>query len=402
MKILILSARLPHASGKADSMTVYRIIQYFAQRHEVYLATFYDEDAELTHVSELEGYCKEVQCVKRSRARSMFNMACAVPRFPLPLQVAFYRDSRMTRVVDNMLKHIQPDLAYAHLIRMGEYLKDKSGRPRVLALQISQTLNYGRMITNIRSPFYKLLYRLEYNRVRKYEPAITKKFDSCLLISKYDKQSLEGHEQITNIFYSPHGVDVAFYTQTEAVERENAILFCGVLETPTNMDAVLYFYHDIYPKVKAAVPEVKLYLAGKNPPSIIRKISDTDPSVVVTGFVKDIRPYYAKTKVGIDPLRIGAGLQNKLLIGMSMGQCMVATSIANEGIAAEPDTQILIADEPAAFADAVIELLSNSEKAETLARNARTFVEEKWTWEYYFGQLEEHFETIVANRSSNG
>ena len=85
------------------------------------------------------------------------------------------------------------------------------------------------------------------------------------------------------------------------------------------------------------------------------------------------------------------------IIGMSMGQPMVCTSIANEGIAAEPDEQILIADEAADFASAVVELLTNNEKAEMLARNARRFVEEKWTWEYYLQQLEEHFEGMVAS-----
>jgi polysaccharide biosynthesis protein PslH len=279
---------------------------------------------------------------------------------------------------------------------MGEYLQDRRGIPRVLAMQISQTLNYRRMIANIRSTFYKILYNLEYRRVRRYEPAIMSSFDSCLLISKHDKQSIYGHEQIDNVFYSPHGVDVDFYAPAEPVEQENAILFCGVLETPTNMDAVLYFYRDIYPLVKDRMPNVRLYLAGKNPPPVIRKIAKNDPSVIVTGFVKDIRPYYAKAKVGVAPLRIGAGLQNKLLIGMSMGQPMVCTSIANEGIAAEPGSQVVVADNPRDFAAAVVELMLNDEKAAQLARNARRYVEEKWTWEYYFEQLEQHLEAIVS------
>ena len=396
MRILILSPRLPHARGKADSMTVYRTIRYFAQRHQVFLACFYTDDAELEHVPELETLCEEVQCIRLKKWQAVLNMACALPNPGLPLQVAYYRNSRMRRVVDDMLERCKPDLAYAHLIRMGKYLKDKRGVPRVLAMQISQTLNCRRMIAHIRSAFHKILYRVEYDRVRRYEPAVTKNFDSCLLISKHDKQSLDGHEKVDNIFYSPHGVDVEFYSRTEDIEKENAILFCGVLETPTNIDAVLHFYRDIYPLVKKRVPDVRLYLVGKNPPPVIRKIAQNDPSVTVTGFVKDIRPYYARAKVGIAPLRIGAGLQNKLLIGMSMGQPMVCTSIANEGIAAKPDAEVLVRDNPMDFADAVVELLTDQDRAETLAFNARKYVEEKWTWEYYFGQLETHFEKIAA------
>ena len=397
MKILMIAARLPHALGKADSMTVYRIIKYLAPRHDIYLACFHVDDAELEYLPELKKLCKEVVCLKLKKHQAALNMARSMTNISLPLQVAFYWDKRMRRAVDAMIRRHKPDIAYAHLIRMGEYIKEKSDLKKVLAMQISQTLNYRRMIANVPSPFYKLLYQIEYRRVRRYEPAITKSFDSCLLISKYDKQSLDGHENINNVFYSPHGVDVEYYTQSETVEKENVILFCGVLETPTNMDAILYFYRDIYPLVKKQIPNVRLYLAGKNPPGVIRKIAEKDPSVVVTGFLQDIRPYYCRAKVGIDPLRIGAGLQNKLLIGMSMGQPMVCTSIANEGIAAEPDTQVLIADEPADFAAAVVKLLTDEEMAATLARNARKFVTEKWTWEYYFRQLEEHMEKLVAS-----
>jgi UDP-GlcNAc:undecaprenyl-phosphate GlcNAc-1-phosphate transferase len=402
LKILILSPRLPHAQGKADSMTVYRLVRFLSQRHEVSLACFYDNDAELAHVPELERLCKEVRCIRLNKARSAFNMACALPLPGLPLQVAYYRDGRMRRAVRDMIARHQPDLAYAHLIRMGEYLRGEKGMPRVLAMQISQTLNYGRMIANVPSLLYKTLYTLEFRRVRRYEPAITKSFETCLLISKHDKQSLAGHENIHNIFYSPHGVDVAYYTPEGAVEKEDAVLFCGVLETPTNMDAVLYFYRDIYPLVKAKFPGVKLYLAGKNPPASISKIAEEDPSVVVTGYLKDIRPYYMKAKVGIDPLRIGAGLQNKLLVGMSMAQPMVCTTIANEGIAAEHGKHVLVADTPEAFADAVVELLQDNAKAEAMGAAARRFIEDQWSWEYYFEQLEDHFGQLTQQARHGG
>ncbi len=394
MKILLLSPRMPHPLGKADSMTVYRLIRYFAQRHEIYLACFYSEDSELEHLPELNRFCRVVKCIKLSKWRPVLNMA-NIKNGKLPLQVLYYLDPSMQKTVDEIMRRYKPDLAYAHLIRMGEYLKDLSGPPRVLAMQISQTLNYRRMIANIPSLTYKALYRLEYNRVRKYEPKITRYFDSCLLISEKDKKALDGHERIENIFYSPHGVDVDFYTNTDNAEKENAILFCGVLETPTNMDAVLYFYNQIYPMVKKSVSDVRLYLVGKNPPRAIKSLAQKDPSVIVTGFVKDVRHYYVKARVGVDPLRIGAGLQNKLLIGMSMGQPMVCTSIANEGIQAEPGKEVIIADAPEEFASAVVELLSNPEKAGILANNARKYVEKKWTWEYHFQQLEKHFESLV-------
>jgi glycosyltransferase involved in cell wall biosynthesis len=303
----------------------------------------------------------------------------------------------MTNALEKLLKEFKPDLIYTHLIRMAEYLKHRKEYKRILALQISQTLNYRRMISHIDSPFYRLLYGLEYRKVRRYEPAVMKDFNSCLLISKYDKESLDGHASIDNVFYSPHGVDVEYYTRDPKIPYENnAILFCGVLETPTNMDAVLYFYNDIYPLIKEKITDVKLYLLGKNPPKCLIDIAKSDSSVVLPGFVKDIRPYYSKVRVGIDPIRIGAGLQNKLLVGMSMGQAMVSSSVANEGIAGENGKQLVIADTPISFASSVIDLLNNPCNAERIGIDARRYIEEKWTWEYYFKQLETHFENLLS------
>lgn len=374
-------------------MTVFRIVQYLSQRHEIYLACFYENDAELAHLPEIEKYCSDIRYVRLKKWKSIVNMATHAMT-TLPLQAAYYLDAEMQHVVDKLLDQYNHDLAYAHLIRMAEYLKEHTNLRRILALQIAQTLNYKRMIDNISLPLYKFLYQIEYGKVKRYEPAIITHFDSCLLISKYDKESLDSHEKINNVFFSPHGVDVAYYTRTNTVEREKAILFCGVLETPTNLDAALWFYKDIYPLVRKEIPDVRLYLAGKNPPKTVLQIAERDKSVVVTGFIKDIRPYYERACVGIDPLRIGAGLQNKLLVGMSMEQPMVCTSIANEGIGAENGKHLIIADDPATFAAAVIQLVRDENKAKNMAREARDYVEKYWTWEHHLDALEAHLVDI--------
>ncbi len=396
MKILILSPRFPNPLGKADSMTVFRLIQYLSQRHDVYLVCFYENTNELKGLADLKQYCQDVRYVKLKKWKSITNMLMH-GLTKLPLQVAYYRDRLMQQAVNEMVAQHKPDLAYAHLIRMAEHLKNKSELKRVLALQISQTLNYRRMIDRINVFYYRVLYNIEYRKVRHYEPMIMQHFDSCLLISKNDKESLDGHKNIRNVFYSPHGVDVEFYStsQVEECEKENAILFCGVLETPTNIDAILYFYKEIFPIVKESIPDLHLYLAGKNPAKVIKQIAEKDESVTVTGYLDDVRPFYVKAKVGIAPMRIGAGLQNKLLIGMSMKLPMVCTSVANEGIGAMPKRHLLIDDDPKSFAESVVNLMRNEKQRTEIGHSARSFVEEKWTWEYYFKQLENHFMKIA-------
>ncbi len=399
MKILIASPRLPHPHGKADSMTVYRLVEYLSARHEICLVTFYDSESEAGHIKALEDLCAKVVPVRHRRAKAFINTALAIPT-TTPLQNAYYADRTMQRVMKSVAKEFNPDLIYAHLIRMARYTENMTGCPKILAMQISQTLNYQRMVKSIESQFYKLLYSIELNKVGRYEPRIMAKFDSCLLISEHDKNAILGQENAKNVFYSPHGVDVEFYRRCSNEPRNSkSILFCGVLETPTNQDAVLHFYREIYPLIKRHVPEVQFEIVGRNPPASISDLANSDASVKVHGSVDDVRPYYERCGIGIAPIRIGAGLQNKLLIGMSMEQAMVATSIANEGIQAVDGKTLIVADTPEDFAESVVHLLRHSDEAEQIGRQAREFVENKWTWEYYFSELEHHMIELSSART---
>jgi sugar transferase (PEP-CTERM/EpsH1 system associated) len=399
VKILIVVPRLPHPLERADGMTVYWMMKFLAPRHDIYLACFYDNEKQLEFLPELKKYCKSIELVKLKKWKAFLNMARTIFRRAVPLQVAYYRDAEMELAVKRLVDEYQPDIAYSQLIRSGEYIAHLPSIKKILAMQVAQTLNYRRMISNVRSPFYKILYTVEYEKVRRYEPAITREFDSCLLISKHDKESLDGHEDIHNIFYCPHGIDVAYYTPSGSVQKETAIVFSGIMEVPTNHDMVSYFLEDIYPMIKQRVPDVRFYIIGKNPAESIRRVAEKDPSIVVTGFVDDMRPFYERAKVGIDPLRIGAGMQNKLITGMCMGVPMVCSSIANEGIGAEHGKNVLIADDPENFADAVVEMLTDAEKARAIAEQAREFVEKFWTWEYHFERFEDHMESVVHGPS---
>ncbi len=120
------------------------------------------------------------------------------------------------------------------------------------------------------------------------------------------------------------------------------------------------------------------------------------PAVAVTGRVPDMRPYLERAAVGIDPLRIGAGLQNKVLEGLSMGLPMVITSTANEGIGAVPGEEVLVADDPPAFADEVVRVLTDGGLARDLGARGRAFIVGRWSWEAHFEDLERALERLAG------
>ena len=173
-------------------------------------------------------------------------------------------------------------------------------------------------------------------------------------------------------------------------------LITGVMSTYTNVDAVSWFANEILPRIERAVPDTRFWVVGRNPQASLRALA-RPPHVTVTGEVPDVYDWLCKAQIAVAPLRIGAGMQNKIIQAMACELPVVATRVANEGIGGRPDEEILLRDDPAEMAATIVELLRDETARERLGAAARRFVQEDWTWEAHFEKLERIlFE--VANR----
>jgi len=388
MNMVIVAPRFPFPLDKGDRLTVYHLLRYFSQRHQVSLVCFLEPEQDPAWVEKVEPFCEQVEIVPLSKTRAYAN--CVTGLFsPTPLQLQYYSDPRVHAAVERVVEKMQPDLLYAHTIRMGQYIEPLRAYPRVLAMQIAMTLNYRRLAERAQNPFSKLFFGMEYRKVRAFEGDFAQCFEKVLLISPHDLRAIEQKEPLENVFYNPHGVDFAYFTADDNVQKEpHSVIFTGNMGYAPNVDAGLYFHNEIFPLVREQIPHVTFSIVGANPAPEIAALA-TDPAVRVTGRVPDLRDYMNRAQVAIDPLRVGAGLQNKVLEGMSMGLPMVITSVANEGIQAVNGENVLVADTPADFADQTVHLLRDAEMRQQLGRAARDFIVQNWSWEKHFGDLEQ-------------
>lgn len=394
MKLLIITPRFPYPLDKGDRLTVYNLLKFFSKRHDIYFLSFLEPAQKGIDISVIKGFCKKYDIVKLKPICSYLN--CLQSAFKVkPLQVSYYSTHSMQRKVNEYLEKFRPDLLYAHSIRMGSYIED-STQPKILAMQVSMSLQYKRQMNNERNPLKKVVYAYEYFVLRRFESEISRKFDYCLLVSKKDKDELESSGLSGRVFLNPHGVDFEYFRPHDLPKEKNSLVFTGNMGFNANIDAALYFYNDILPMIKKEIPGVKLYIVGANPSKNLNKIAK-DKSVVVTGRVPDLRPYIEKSQVAIDPLRIGAGLQNKILEGMSMELPMVVTEIANEGIGAVDGEHIFVASNSSDFASKVCMLLKNPSLRRRIGENARQFIEVNWSWKKHFSDLE-HLMIEVTNK----
>ena len=394
MKVLLLSSRPPWPPTRADQMTVDRLIRYLAGRGaEVELLCFVegpDEDRALREG--LGSACSRIETVPLPAWRSYLRTAASLPG-PLPMQVAYFHSPAMERRLLQRLADGRPDVIYTHLIRMAEYSRHLPV-PKVMGMQISQALNLQRVVDHATDPFRRFFYRVETGKVRPYEAAVAADFDRVFFCGPRDIEELETTAPVPNAVVCPHGQDIPAEARLRDAKREpGAIAISGVMATYTNVNAVTWFAEEIFPRVEREVPHASFWIIGRSPQRAVRALA-RPPRVVVTDEVPDVFDGLLRAEVGVDPLRIGAGMQNKVIQAMGAALPVVATSVANEGIGAVPGEHIVLRDDADSFARAVIDLLRDGDARERMGRAARRFVASHWTWEAHFDRLYEVLEEV--------
>jgi glycosyltransferase involved in cell wall biosynthesis len=199
-----------------------------------------------------------------------------------------------------------------------------------------------------------------------------------VVVSQRDKDELLGINPALSIDIIPNGIDLYSFRRREVIHKELALLFVGNYEYPPNVDAALRLAHEILPKVQARFPDVKLWLVGNNPPPELQKL--VSESIKVTGRVPDVRPYLARATAFVCPLRLGAGIKNKVLEALAIGCPVVATPLSVDGIDVQDGHDALIADGDAII-NAIVRLLNDPDLQRHLSENGRALIEKQYSWD---------------------
>ena len=185
----------------------------------------------------------------------------------------------------------------------------------------------------------------------------------------------------------PNGVDQARFYPGGRRSNEPRLIFVGHMSVFHNVDAAEYLVNEILPLIRAIVPAARLDLVGAQPAAEVKRLAAT-PGVRVLGHVADLNAALNAATVFVAPLRFAAGVQNKVLEAMAVGLPVVTTTYVNNGLGTEDGRHLLIANEPAAFAEAVCRLLQDATLRQTLGQNGQEFVRQHYRWESVLDRLE--------------
>ena len=397
MKIFVLLPRIPYPLEKGDKLRAFNQIKQLAKHNEIVLCALNDNAKvnEQDAFRALQPYCQSINFVRISKLQILLGLLRAFVK-GLPMQCGYFYNRKAAKKVNTLIAKHKPDILYGQLLRVAEYLRYKN-IPK--ALDYQDIFSYGmKRRADIASPITKPIYNMEYRRLARYEAAIFNDFDIRTIISEPDRE-LFPHEKRNEILIIPNGVNHDFFKPMER-EKKYDLVFTGNMSYPPNVNAVEYLANEILPIVWKSRPETTLYIAGATPdPKVKKTASDR---IIVSGWLDDIRDAYAQSRVFIAPMRIGTGLQNKLLEAMSMRLPAITSPLANASLGAKPNEAILIGSNAEEMAQHILTLLTNRQKAAQIAQAGFDFTNRVYDWGRATERLEEAMVAVVglSHRSS--
>jgi sugar transferase (PEP-CTERM/EpsH1 system associated) len=253
-----------------------------------------------------------------------------------------------------------------------------------------------------RRPLMRLVWGLEWIKMRRYERDACRRFDGVVAVSEVDRAVFERDFGAARAYAVPTGVDTDYFRPGATPVRDNTLVFVGSMDWTPNEEGVLWFIDHVLPLVKLSVPGVTLTVVGRDPSPALTKAVVGRPDVRLTGRVPDVRPYVHEAAVCIIPLRIGGGTRIKLYEAMAMGKAVVSTSIGAEGLPVTSGRDITLADEAGDFAAAVVGFLTNRPESERVGLAARQLVERRFSWDRAAAAFAEACRHVVAGAPGPG
>jgi glycosyltransferase involved in cell wall biosynthesis len=420
-KILFLTSQLPYPPHQGGAIRTYNLIVNLAPRHEIHLLSFANSPDDLERAAPLRPYCRTIQVVPVPR-RSGLKRLLTTLFSPLPDMALRLPSAEFHSKLATLLESERFDVVQVESIEMAPYALCDAGweadnRPFGPSTGLRAGSAQGRPLwvfddynaeyilqqrafeTDVRHPrrWIGALYSfIQWQKLRRYEAAVCQRVDRVVAVSEADREILKKLGPGVEVTVIPNGVDTRAYDPGQTcslVLEPHAVVFTGKMDFRPNIDAVLWFCHQVLPLIRTQVPDVHLYIVGQKPPQRLMALAE-DPAVTLTGHVEDVRPYIAGAGVYAVPLRIGGGTRLKIMEAMALGQAIVSTSLGCEGYPVTSGQELVTADTPQDFARCVVELLGDTWRREELGRAGRRFVEERYDWRAIVPGLERVYEKM--------
>ncbi len=401
MKILILTPQLPYPPYQGTSLRNYHIIRGLAQRHEIVLLSFLEEEqtAVPDQIQPLLQLCTAVHTVpapiraKKERLIQLFTSR-------LPDMAHRLWSPHFAARLRELLAENQFDVVQVEGIELARYIKIirvANGGCRIIFdnHNAETELQRRNFLADLRRPrrcIAAAYSGAQVGRLAWFERWACQQADGVTAVSETDKRHLQklrspaARSPLPAITVIPNSIDTAIYRTPPPQTHPFDLLFVGKMDYRPNVDAALWFADAAWPLVRRERPSTTWAVVGQKPHERLARLSEL-PGVTVTGWVESVRPYLFGAGVVIMPLRVGSGTRLKLIEALAAGKAVVSTPVGAEGFPVENGRELALAEGAAEMAAAVLRLLADEDERERLGRNGRQFVQQ-YDWRHVIPQFE--------------
>jgi polysaccharide biosynthesis protein PslH len=409
LSILYVTPFLPSPPSFGAQRRLHELISGMAASNEVSVLSLVDPNENQEEaIRATEEYCRRVVTVSNraysaGRARKRLLQLASLGSSH-SYDWLGHSEEPFRAALEQMLAH-RYDVVHFELAPMAGYAKvcDAGSRTRPILCLDEHNIEYEivRRTAGAEAGTLRRAYSaIEWRKVRREERHAWSRLDGCTLTSVRDQEMLLADEPTARSAVVPNGVDLEFFRPSprSAPREPQTLLFFGAIDYYPNTDAMLFFLHDVLPRLVLRYPRLRLCIVGRKPPESI--VAQRSEAVEVTGVVDDVRPWLDRADVVVVPLRIGGGTRLKILEAMAMGKAVVSTTLGAEGLEVVPERDLLVADGAEAFIAQIGRLLDDWELRRRIEESARLLVTSRYSWKAAVDALSTFYTELLESRAT--
>jgi glycosyltransferase involved in cell wall biosynthesis len=402
MRILWVKADklLPVHSG--GNIRTYHVLRYLASHHDLTFYSYYGGKRDDVYERELQQHLpgSVALCTGKRElsalARGLDYLAHLTAR--PPYAVSRFACFKVQDQIRTWFRERRFDVAVCDFLDAAVNFPGHLTVPSVLFQHNVESEIWRRHGATAGNPIKKMIYGMEFRKMLRYEQSEVRKFQHVIAVSENDRALMTQWVDPSHVAVIPTGVDLTQYRPDPSVpEPAPVITFVGAMDWEPNVDGVEYFCREIWPDIRAEVPEARFRIVGRNPDRRVQKWASD--SVEVTGRVASVVEHLRQTAVVVVPLRIGGGTRLKIYEAMATAKAVVSTTVGAEGLDAHHGRDIMLADDSKSFAHAVIMLLRDHDLRRRYER-AATETAARYDWPAIGERFSGILQSVMKERSS--
>lgn len=399
-KVYFVTSELPGRFGGSNSRNFNMLKFTNKSKFEISLFTLFDENRK-TALSQVENELKiPIYKVQSKKIHMVFKLFTLLYH-KIPPSMQRFDNNKLSEVLLNQVFISKPDIiqlqqitAYYAIRKIIPKLKEM-GIKLILDEHNVENIAFLESISSM-NLIQQMLGRYILPSYKKMEVKALKDMHHIFACSYIDKNELSNYTDHKRITIIPNGVDCSYFRYEPNVLSKN-ILFMGGTQYPPNDEALKLYISKVHNNVKINNPKYKLIVIGSKPPRWLKKLAINDNTIMLPGFVKDVRDYIKLTSICICPVITGSGTRSKILEYLASGKAVVSTRKGAEGLNVANNKDLFIVDNLTQFKSTINELLADPNKIFMLGKKGRLTMETEYEWNNLILKLEKTYLLMLAD-----